>query len=136
MTTKSEESGSFYKSVREDIKQRELGRSFKKNWKNINEFYLSDDNIEKLSRMNPFKRWVFSFWWLLKSMYFKLSVNRRVLLLIGIILIFMGRQNGSNLAIFGGIILVYIILVELKDKITAKSELDEGHSVQASLMPD
>ncbi|MEJ2507609.1 MAG: PP2C family protein-serine/threonine phosphatase, partial [Ignavibacteriaceae bacterium] len=39
-------------------------------------------------------------------------------------------------AMFGGLILLFILALELKDKMYARTELEEGRAVQISLMPE
>jgi sigma-B regulation protein RsbU (phosphoserine phosphatase) len=39
-------------------------------------------------------------------------------------------------AILSGLIFLFIIALELKDKLHAKTELEEGHAIQKALMPD
>jgi sigma-B regulation protein RsbU (phosphoserine phosphatase) len=39
-------------------------------------------------------------------------------------------------ALFGGLILIFILALELKDKLLARTELEEGRAIQLALMPD
>jgi sigma-B regulation protein RsbU (phosphoserine phosphatase) len=50
------------------------------------------------------------------------------------------RFNGENVqsdnsALLGGILLMFVLILELKDKLLAKSELEEGRAIQKLLMP-
>jgi sigma-B regulation protein RsbU (phosphoserine phosphatase) len=79
-------------------------------------------------------------------MYFKLTPFRRILLFIGLILLlFSGNveTSGDNAtlslnisAILVGIVFLFILALELKDKLLAKTELEEGKAIQQALMPE
>ncbi|MEJ2052694.1 MAG: SpoIIE family protein phosphatase [Calditrichaceae bacterium] len=85
-------------------------------------------------------------WWLLKGLFFHLTPVRRLLFVLAIILLFTSRQViilgqgqtevSTNLGAFGGLLLIFIIMLELKDKLLAKTELREGRAIQTALMPD
>jgi sigma-B regulation protein RsbU (phosphoserine phosphatase) len=47
-----------------------------------------------------------------------------------------GASAGSDTHVLGGILLVFVLMLELKDKLLAKDELEAGHKVQSALMPD
>ncbi|MDZ7767285.1 MAG: PP2C family protein-serine/threonine phosphatase [Melioribacteraceae bacterium] len=71
---------------------------------------------------------------------------RRLMFVLGIILIILSNvefqtagsvsTGSSNSHVLGGFILVFVLMLELKDKLLAKDELEAGHKVQLALMPD
>lgn len=132
----------FWKTIKEDWKKTEVRRTIKQDWRELRDFYLSAEQQKKLQNMNRFKRWFVVSWWLLKAMFFKLKPMRRLLLLISLFL--MSNVNislSSNTSLttnpfVGYLVLIFILMLELKDKLLAHSELKEGKSVQIALLPD
>jgi serine phosphatase RsbU (regulator of sigma subunit) len=120
---------------------RSLGRSFS----DLEEFYLSSTRKQQLAAMNPVKRWLVLAWWLLKGLFFKLTPARRVMLVAGLVLIMtsgratVGTSNvqvGFNVPLIGVALILLVLMLELKDKLLARDELEAGRAVQRALMPD
>jgi sigma-B regulation protein RsbU (phosphoserine phosphatase) len=115
-------------------------------YEDLKEYYLTDERKERLKSMSGFKKFFVIPWWILKSLYFKLTPFRRLLLIAGIILLIISSRfeaespgvsvNYQVTAIIGGLIFLFIIALELKDKLHAKTELEEGRAVQKALMPE
>ena len=134
------------RTFRDDIHQVKIKDTLSSEYKDLKEYYLTDERKVKLKTMGNFKKFFIIPWWLLKSLYFKLTPFRRILLVIGIILIFLSGNNriGSDnvsidfvgTAMIAGLIFLFILALELKDKLYAKSELEEGRAVQKALMPE
>jgi sigma-B regulation protein RsbU (phosphoserine phosphatase) len=134
------------RTFRDDIYQVKLKDDLSGEYKDLKEYFLTDDRKEKLKTMGNFKKFFVIPWWLLKSLYFKLTPFRRILLVIGIILILLSGNNriSSNdisvdligTATIAGLIFLFILALELKDKLHAKTELEEGRAVQKALMPE
>lgn len=101
----------------------------------IADFYLGSEQRDRLKRMKPVRRNVYRTGWVLKAMFEKLSPGRRVVLMMGGIFILMSRQDNS-FDIIGGICLLVVIMLELKDKLVAHDELEEGRHIQELLMPE
>jgi serine phosphatase RsbU (regulator of sigma subunit) len=75
---------------------------------------------------------------LIKILFFKLSSFRRILLILALFLIFTANNNGdtnSGKIIIGALLFFFIILLELKDKLLARDELEAGRSIQQALAP-
>lgn len=125
------------KTLRDDWKNTHLKSSFKKDYGAAEEFFFTDYERTRLKQMSSFNRLIYRLAWLLKKLFLKLTPFRRILLIIGTVLILASRnENENNLGILGGFILVFLILIELKDKLIAKTELEEGRAIQMSLMPE
>lgn len=126
------------KIIVDDIRRGGFFSNMKLEFRELNEFMLTTQRKEQLQKMNRIKRWFFITWWLLKSMFFKLTPTRRILLLVAIVFLIRNTQTGNENAsyIIGGLILIFIIMLELKDKLTAKEELEAGHAIQKALMPE
>ena len=96
--------------------------------------------------MNPLKKFFVLPWWLIKAMYFKLTPFRRILLIVGLLVLptsgsVVKTDEGTNFsmdvsAVLSGIIFLFILALELKDKLLAKTELEEGRAIQLALMPE
>jgi serine phosphatase RsbU (regulator of sigma subunit) len=134
------------RTLRDDIHQVKIKDNLSGEYKDLKEYFLTDDRKKKLKTMNNFKKFFIIPWWLLKSLYFKLTPFRRILLVIAIILILLSGDNrisseGTSVnlistAMIAGLIFLFILALELKDKLYAKTELEEGRAVQKALMPE
>ncbi len=105
----------------------------------IVEFYLDDEQKEKLRRMSSFNRWLYTSWWVFKGMIDKLSHARRVMVIVGTVLLFVEirlQHFRGNFNLLGYLLLILVLMLELKDKLLAKDELREGRAVQLALLPD
>ena len=113
----------------------------------MKEYFLSDERKNKLETMSNFKKFFVTPLWILKALYFKLTPIRRLLLLLGIILMLFAIRSSSvesggvtvdffGLSFFSAILFLFIIALELKDKLHARTELEEGRAVQNSLKPE
>ena len=131
--------------LRDDFRRIDFKRSLPRDYAELKEFFLDDARKARLTEMRRLKRWLYTTVWLLKSLFFKLTPARRVLLTIGVILLLFSNgiqyNTGSvNLevrtSILTSLILLFILMLELKDKLIAHSELEEGRAVQSALMPE
>lgn len=110
----------------------------------LREFYLTPEHKQRLAGMNRFWRSLSLVWWLLKSLFLKLTPARRVVFLCALFLLLAsqrivttGDTNVSvNGSLFGSVMLVGLLLLELKDKLLARHELEAGRAVQRALMPE
>ncbi len=136
---------SFYDVLKDDFRRGDFKHSVKKDYRELKDYMFDDERQKRLNEMKPLKRTLFVSWWLLKGLFFKLTPARRLLLLLAIILIY--TSNNIEYAdtyvsiviepgMIGCLILLFIIMLELKDKLIAHEELEEGHSVQKALMPE
>jgi len=133
-------------TIRSDFRQTKIKEEFKSEYKDLKQYFLTEERKEKLGSMNKFKKFFILPWWLLKAMYFRLTPFRRILLFIGLIILFAsgnfesskeGTSISLNLsAILSGLIFLFILALELKDKLLAKTELQEGRAIQQALMPE
>ena len=136
----------IHHTIRNDFRQTKIKEEFKSEYKELKQYFLSEERKKELDSMNTLRKLFVLPWWLLKAMYLRLTPFRRILLFIGIILLifsgnFESRGDGTTLslnvsAIFIGIIFLFILALELKDKLLAKTELEEGRAIQQALMPE
>jgi hypothetical protein len=132
-------------TLREDIKTADLWTSLRRDYKELEKFYIDDEKKLRLDKMSWLKRLIYLQWWLFKSMLLKLTPVRRILLFIGFFFILGGGsiiiqtehvRSSGNWQIAGGMLLVFVLMLELKDKLLARDELEAGRKVQQALMPD
>lgn len=136
----------FGSTIKDDIKHLKIKDDFRGEYKDLKEYFLSEDLKDKAETMGKFKRLFVIPWWLFKSLYFKLTPFRRLLALAGIVFLILSAQTESGsgdvslnfqiFALLSGLSFLFVIALELKDKLHAKTELEEGRSVQKALTPD
>ncbi len=129
--------------VTADVMRRGLWRQFSGTLGELESFYLSDDARARLAAMPAISRWAHRAWWLLTSLLMKLTPARRVLLALGLFMLVWGDYtiNYSNVHLtfnlpgFGNLCIFLVLMLELKDKLIARDELEAGRKVQLALMP-
>jgi hypothetical protein len=133
----------FRQTIRNDIKNINFRKDFSNEYKNLSHFYLDSEKKSQLDSMTPVERWVHKFAWLTKSMFLHLTPLRRILVLLGIFLLFTSSSVSinnvtisSNWGMIGGLLVVFVLFLELKDKLLAKNELEAGRKVQQALTPE
>lgn len=133
----------FFKTVREDLRRGDFKRTLKRDFEDLKEFYLSQERRAKLAKMRLVKRWFFMSLWLLKILFLRLTPTRRLLLLMALFFVGLsGRfQCGSDVQfqtdthLLGYLLFLFVLMLELKDKLLARSELEAGRAVQHALLP-
>jgi sigma-B regulation protein RsbU (phosphoserine phosphatase) len=113
-------------------------------FRDLREFYLTTQHRERLAKMGRGKRALYFAWWLLKGLFFKLTPARRILLLVAFWTFIQGSGvllNSSRVRVtvdlgwVGVALTLFILALELKDKLLAREELEAGRAVQMALMP-
>lgn len=119
--------------------------TIRRDFKELKEFFLEEERLRKLEDKKPFERGLIMAWLLFKSLFLKLTNVRRILLIIALVLLVInvsGTIGTTNLRldglfkILGGFVLLFILMLELKDKLLAHDELAAGRQVQLALMPE
>jgi hypothetical protein len=121
----------------------EFWRGVKRDLRDIYFFYIDDETRQQFKKMGFIRRSFKITTRMLGALYSKLTPIRQALLILSFVLFFFPltqwEENGSTLVVtwapIGFILLLFILLLELKDKLLAKDELRAGHSVQEALMP-
>jgi sigma-B regulation protein RsbU (phosphoserine phosphatase) len=154
MTSPGSEAGGgrrFAGTLKADLRQavgevRKSGpaRSFRRTFDDLQAFYLTEPQRDSLRGMRPVHRWFHLVWWLFQALFFKLTPARRILLVIALFLTFfagwsfsIGRDTHAsfNVPIMGSALLLVLLMLELRDKLMARNELEAGRAVQMALMP-
>jgi len=126
------------KTILNDVKQGGFFKTLKREWQAIRDFYIDEESSRKLADMGRVRRGLYFTYWLLKSLFLKLTPARRLLLLL-VFFLFFQHQNTSSFSgnlLLSGFVLLFILMLELKDKLLAKQELEAGRAVQFALMPE
>lgn len=133
-----------WRYLREDVRPG-WRQSLRATLADLEEFYVTPEHRLRLKAMGRFQRWAHLAWWLLKGLFLTLSPTRRIVVLAALLLLLSSRQvvrfgNGAgasvDFSIIGSVLLVGVLLLELKDKLLARHELEAGRAVQKALMPE
>lgn len=132
------------KTIMDDFRRGDFERTLRRDFSELKEFMLTEERQKRLRDMTRVKRWAFMAWWFLEGLFLKLTPARRILLLLAILFLVSNvnvRSEGSGahfegFHIIGALVLLFIIMLELKDKLLAHEELEAGHAVQNALMPE
>jgi phosphoserine phosphatase RsbU/P len=130
-------------TLKDDFKKGDFFKTLHRDFRELKEYYISEEKHRRLSQMNWIKRSFMFSWWLLKSMILKLTPLRRIILIIGILFLII-RVNASsnnndasaNSYMLGVILILFVLMLELKDKLLARDELEAGRKIQSALMPE
>jgi phosphoserine phosphatase RsbU/P len=132
-------------TLKEDVRRGDFIRTLRRESEELKEFMFTEERRSRLGEMRPIKRWLISSYWLLKLLVLKLTPFRRILLLLGLIFLISIQVDKSgdgntkvhiDTTIVGAACILFVLLLELKDKLVAKEELQAGRSVQEALMPE
>ena len=131
-------------TLRDDFRHGNHLNTFRKEFRDLKEFYIDEGKKKRLDGMSPFRRWFYLTVWLGKSMLMRLTPFRRLVLVAGIVLLLAGesitvnnhRIQITNFHFLGGAAILIVLMLELKDKLLARDELAAGQKVQQALMPE
>lgn len=135
----------IFQTLKSDIRRGDFLDSVRREVRDTREFLLDEGRRKRLAGMSPVKRWTLTAWWMLKGMFFRLTPARRLLFVIGVALLFAGSgrvkagndvQVEVNADIAGVAVIILVLMLELKDKLVAKEELEAGRVVQDALQPE
>ena len=127
-------------ALRQDLRQRNFWRTLRREFVELREFSLDGEKRARLTAMGTIRRHLVVLWWILKGMILKLTPTRRLVLVAGVILTLIGKITmGSNVTFEspgGTILILFVLLLELKDRILSQDELRAGRAVQHALLPE
>lgn len=130
--------------VLDDLRRGDLRSTLRRDLRELYLFYLDEDTRKRLAGMGRVKRWFLLVIWLAKSLFLNLPPLRRVLLVLSFLCFFMSTvrfQVGTvdldvNLIGLAFFLVLVVLMLELKDKLLARDELETGRAVQRSLFPE
>lgn len=130
-------------NIADEIKNLQFRRDIKKEYRDLKDFYLDDEKKDKLKNMGRLQRFFFQSGYLILSIFEKLTPLRKLLVILGLVLMFLGssiridnQNNSSNDTLLGGLLILFVLVLELKDKLLAVEELIAGRKIQKALMPE
>jgi len=132
-------------TLRNDLNQPDLFQNIRREFDELQEFYISEEKQTEFEAMHWGRRWILVAGWLVRCMLLKLSPLQRLLVIIGsVFVLFDGTmqfgkahaQTSVNWHILGWLFLIFVLMLELKNRILARSELEAGRSVQRAMMPE
>jgi serine phosphatase RsbU (regulator of sigma subunit) len=143
MTQNTQKNPGIISTLKDDISQGRFFATLKKEAEEIEDFYLSEEEREQLSIKGLIWRWFVLAWWVLKNSFYRLTPARRLLLVLGLFLLFFkitvaGQQGQSslNFEVVGVACILLVLILELKDKLLARGELESGRAVQRAMSPE
>lgn len=127
----------------QDVRARELPGSVRQDLRAIYRFYLDDERRARLDAMGPMKRALFVPIWTVRSLLLKLTPSRRLLLAIALGMFLIGSFSFSyhdvrfriDWSPMPFLIVLFILMLELMDKVTARDEIAVARQVQLALLP-
>jgi len=138
--------GEDVRTVFVDFQQRGARRVVGDSVASLESFYLPEEDRQRLVSMRPVRRFFVRSWWLLKGLLLKLTPARRVMLAAALWFLIVGgprfRVNSERFNVdvrfpyFSSVLLLGVLMLELKDKLVARDELEAGRKVQLALMPE
>ncbi len=136
---------SLPRQVLDDIRHGNLRREVGRDLTELYGFFLDDEQQQRVAAMARPKRWLMVPWWALKSLLRKLPAPRRVLLVLALVFALLGDTRltssdgtfsiGGDLQPLSIALLLVILMLELKDKLVARDEIEVARQVQLALLP-
>ncbi len=134
----------FFRSLFNELKaffknlfEGDLKETLRVEFQELKEFFIDDERQKRLDKMGKLQRWLVMWFWLIRALLVKLSAIRRVFLIISLYLLLsgLGDPNSEAKLIFSMLIVLYVLMLELKDKLVARDELEAGRKIQDALSP-
>ena len=135
--------GDDLRIVTGDMKRRGVHREVGGTLASLEAFYLSREERARLEELSEIRKLFRRIGYFMRGLLLKLTPARRIMLAVALFAIVIGAWRIDidtvhiSFRIQGlGILLVFVVLVlELKDKLVARDELEAGRAVQLALMP-
>ena len=129
--------------VVEDVRRRGFGRSIGGTFAGLEAFYLTRDERHKLGELPGTRRFFRRIWYFIRGLLMKLTPARRIMLATALLAIVLGAGRididtvhfGFRFQGLATVLILLVLVLELKDKLIARDELEAGRAVQLALMP-
>ncbi len=129
--------------VIDDLRRARLNRGTLRELEELYRFYVDDEARRRLASMGRIKRAFWVLGWLLKSLLLKLSPGRALMLVAAMVLVLFEQlefavgvtQIETHPRIWAFLLLLLVLMLELKDKLLARDEIDVARQVQLALLP-
>ncbi|MFP4528884.1 MAG: PP2C family protein-serine/threonine phosphatase [Candidatus Kapaibacterium sp.] len=144
----------FHDTILDDLRRVDIRSSIGRDFRDMKRFYIDQERKRSLESMGRVRKFFWMVGFGFKSLYLKLNPARRILLLFAIFFFFMGVQGSAKfyesgdskvnirlhtqqlLPTLSFLTILFILMLELKDKLIARNELEAGRRVQTKLMPE
>ncbi|MFN7982781.1 MAG: PP2C family protein-serine/threonine phosphatase [Vicinamibacterales bacterium] len=129
--------------VTEDVFRRGVHRSVSGTLSSLEAFYLTSEERQRLAELDDVRRQIRRVWWFIRGLLMKLTSARRIMLAAALLTLAMGNGrinfNSVHFAYktegLSALLLLFVLVLELKDKLVARDELEAGRAVQLALLP-
>lgn len=132
---KSDRNFGFSGSIVEEFRTADFSSSLRRDMQETYDFYLADEERSALEAKGPIGRAVYSAFYLVRGLFMKLTPIRRGIVLVGLVLAITGVPDSITYLMGGFLALLFVLGLELKDKLQARGELAAGRAVQLALQP-
>ena len=127
----------------DDVRPREIPGTVRRDLAALYDFYLDEERRADLARMGRFRRIVSVPLWVLRSLLRRLTPTRRALLVVALVLALLDAPNitvgqvqlSFDTSPWAFLILLFVLALELKDKLLAHDEIAIARQVQLALLP-
>ena len=125
----------------EGLKARDLAGDLRRDLRSLYRFYLDEERRTQLAAMGRVRRSFKVITWTFRSLLAKLTPGRRLALATALIFTILGRTSlatlgfSTDLRVWAAAILVVVLMLELKDKLLARDEIELARQVQIALLP-
>ncbi len=135
----------FSRVLKDDLQNIKFQKDVKREFRELRSFYITEEQNQRLTGMNPLRKGYHLIVWTFKSLFLHLTPFRRILAVAGLMIVFFGSSvivvndgnvQSNNTGLIGGVLIFIVLMLELKDKLLAKDELEAGRKVQKALMPE
>jgi serine phosphatase RsbU (regulator of sigma subunit) len=134
----------FWSQISEGFELHQLWGQFVSEAKASYQLYSADVKWDDIQARSKFGKFVRSVWALFQALLMKLTPARRVVLLIGIVLLFVhsdihlnsGRRIQLTFSPLSSVIFFILLALELADRVTMKRDLEIAREIQEWLVPD
>src|SRR5262245_36100144 len=126
-----------------DLRPSELPANLRQDLKQLYRFYLDEERRAQLAAMGRVRRTFKLIAWTLKSLLAKLTPGRRLALFASIVMCILGRVHfdlsdsdhfSINLRTWAYLIVFLVLMLEMKDKLLARDEIEIARQVQLALL--
>jgi sigma-B regulation protein RsbU (phosphoserine phosphatase) len=126
-----------------DLRPSELPANFRQDLRQLYRFYLDEERRAQLEAMGRVRRTFKLVGWTLKSLLAKLTPGRRLALFASIIMCMLGQVRiplgdatlSANLRVWAYVFVFLVLMLEMKDKLLARDEIEIARQVQLALLP-
>jgi phosphoserine phosphatase RsbU/P len=127
----------------EDLRGGDLRRTLRRDLRDLYRFYLDETDRVELAARGRVRRFLGLTWRLLRALLLRLSPARRLLLLASLLMALLANIRftmgaavvGVDLRAWGYLALLVVLMLELRDKLLARDEIEVARKVQRALLP-